>query len=80
VEPVIALVNKRICNGCFDCKSVCPYNAIEEEVDIKTGRKIAKVIESVCHGCGNCTSACRPGAIDLAGFTNEQVFEEVESI
>ncbi|MFA5779343.1 MAG: CoB--CoM heterodisulfide reductase iron-sulfur subunit A family protein [Elusimicrobiota bacterium] len=79
VEPIVAQVNQRICNGCFDCKAVCSFSAIEEEVT-KDGRTVAKVIESVCHGCGNCVSACRPGAIDLAGFTNEQIFDEVAAI
>jgi heterodisulfide reductase subunit A len=79
VEPIIAQVNQRICNGCFDCKLVCPFGAIEEEVT-RDKRTVAKVIESVCHGCGNCVSACRVGAIDLAGFTNEQILAEVVAL
>ncbi|MFQ5866921.1 MAG: 4Fe-4S binding protein [bacterium] len=79
VEPVVAQVNQRICNGCFDCKVVCPFSAIEEEIT-RDKRTVAKVIESVCHGCGNCVSACRVGAIDLASFTDEQIFAEVATI
>lgn len=79
VEPIVAQVNQRICNGCFDCKAVCSFSAIEEET-ARDGRKVAKVIESVCHGCGNCVSACRVCAIDLAGFTNEQIFDEVAAL
>lgn len=79
VEPIVAQVNQRICNGCFSCKLVCPFSAIEEEAT-RDKRIVAKVIESVCHGCGNCVSACRVGAIDLAGFTNEQIFAEVAAL
>jgi heterodisulfide reductase subunit A len=41
---------------------------------------IAQVIESICHGCGNCTVACRAGAPNLAGFSNEQVYAQVEAL
>jgi heterodisulfide reductase subunit A len=79
LEPIVARVNQRICNGCFDCKLVCPFRAIEEEIT-KEKRKVAKVIESMCHGCGNCTSSCRVGAIDLSHFTNEQIIAQINAL
>ena len=78
LEPQIARVNPDICSGCLICLDVCPFGAIEEEV-VK-GKRVAKVIESLCHGCGTCAAACRTGAIDLAGFTDEQIMEEVLSL
>ena len=78
-EPIIASVKERICNGCFDCKVVCPFNAIEE-TETRDKRRVAKVIESICHGCGLCATTCRVGAIDLDGFTNEQIFAEINAL
>lgn len=79
LEPVLASVNQKICNGCFHCRAVCPYNAIDEEYVGAAPEKsvVAKVQEGKCHGCGNCVSACPVSAIDLNGYTNEQVFEEL---
>lgn len=76
-EPFTASVNQQRCNGCFDCESVCTFNAIEK-VTLKNGNTVARIIESMCQGCGNCLSACRPAAIDLAGFSNEQIISEIE--
>ncbi|MGB3129209.1 MAG: 4Fe-4S binding protein, partial [Dehalococcoidia bacterium] len=38
---------------------------------------IAAVNESLCKGCGLCVVACRPGAINLRGFTSQQLLSEV---
>jgi heterodisulfide reductase subunit A len=79
IEPLVAKVDQLRCNGCFDCKSVCPYGAIEEEIT-RDKRRVAKVITSLCHGCGNCATACRSAVIDLEGFTDEQVFVQMEAL
>jgi heterodisulfide reductase subunit A2 len=82
-EPVTALVNKVICNACWDCVTACPYSAIErEEVKNRQGetvRWLAKVNEGVCQGCGVCVAACRSKAIDLRGYTDEQVFAAINA-
>ncbi|MGC8842325.1 MAG: 4Fe-4S binding protein [bacterium] len=83
-EPIIARVNKEKCVGCFTCKDVCPYSAIEEEVLVEQSsgleKRIAKVNEGLCQGCGNCASACRSQAIDLLGFTSEQLIAQLEGL
>ncbi|NQT46889.1 MAG: CoB--CoM heterodisulfide reductase iron-sulfur subunit A family protein, partial [Candidatus Omnitrophica bacterium] len=80
-EPLIAKVNQELCSGCKACIEACPFLAIEEEVlenkRFKTKRIVAKVVEGVCTGCGNCTATCRMGAIDLDGFSNIQIMEEL---
>lgn len=84
IDPQIARINVDICSGCLACKEVCPFGAIEKEeiVDRITQKKrwVAKVAPSLCNGCGACNTACRSGAIDLDGFTEEQIFAEVDSL
>ncbi len=86
-EPLIAVVNRcappvfSTCVGCFMCQTACPYNAIErEEIKARDGRVIktvAKVNPGLCQGCGTCVAFCRSKAIDIQGYSNEQMFAEV---
>ncbi|MDR1699369.1 MAG: CoB--CoM heterodisulfide reductase iron-sulfur subunit A family protein [Prevotellaceae bacterium] len=89
-EPLVARV-KRVgppvfstCMGCEMCVSVCPYQAITME-DIK-GRdgslikRVANVNAGLCQGCGTCVSVCKSKSIDLDGFSNTQMFAEVEAL
>ncbi len=75
-DPLTAIVDPMKCVGCFACKEVCPFNAIEEQVT-RDNRTIASINESLCKGCGLCVVACRPGAINLRGFTSQQLLSEV---
>lgn len=75
-DPLTSFVDPMKCVGCFACKEVCPFNAIEEQIT-RDGRTISSVNESLCKGCGLCVVACRPGAINLRGFTNQQLLSEV---
>ena len=85
-DPMVSYVNEEKCSGCGMCVSCCPYKAIElipkkERVHGKTvERFVANVNTGLCQGCGACTAACRPGAIDLQGFTNAQILEEVDAL
>jgi len=82
-DPLVATVTPEICNGCFICEMVCPYDAIER-VDLvhrtrdgPAAKVIARVNEGKCMGCGVCAAACLPKAMMLRGFTDQQVYEEV---
>jgi heterodisulfide reductase subunit A len=83
-DPTTARVNETVCNACFDCTRVCPYGAIEKkEIRNRAGnleRMVVRVNPAMCEGCGACVVACRPQAIDLAGFSNEQVFAQLEAL
>lgn len=85
-NPMTAKVNEAVCSGCGTCVPICPYTAIQpktiqERVHGKVvERKVASVNNGLCQGCGACTAACRPGAIDLQGFTNAQLLEEVDAL
>ena len=85
-EPVISIVDNKLCMGCAICVPVCPYTAIEM-VDIEeramgktTTRSVAKVNEGLCQGCGACTVACRSAAVNLQHFTDQQILAEVDAL
>jgi len=85
-DPTVARVNQAICSGCLWCANVCPYEAITPvSVEERVGpnrrvRQVASVNVGLCQGCGACTVACRDGAMNLDGFTTEQILAEVESL
>jgi heterodisulfide reductase subunit A len=83
-EPVVAKVSAASCMGCALCGEICPYQAIgHREIKDRSG-KVLKVVADVnpglCQGCGTCVAFCRSKSIDLEGYTNQQVFAEVEAL
>ena len=85
-NPCVAHSNELLCNGCSQCERVCPYGAIsyvEKEVrgpEFRGVKRVAVVNEAVCQGCGACTVACPSTAMDLKGFSNNQIMAEVDAI
>ena len=85
-NPMISYVNEVNCRGCGDCVAVCPYKAItletveRRENSVKVMRDIAVINSGLCQGCGACTASCRSSALDLLGYTNEQVLQEVDAL
>ncbi|MGA1869121.1 MAG: 4Fe-4S dicluster domain-containing protein [bacterium] len=83
-EPIVAVVNKQTCKGCFACEKVCAYLAIEkEEIKDKKGnliKKVARINNGKCQGCGACAATCRSNSIQLAGFTDSQIFAQLNVI
>jgi len=83
-DPMVARINERLCTGCMTCRHVCPYRAIEART--VTGRQgtpertVAFVNTGLCQGCGACSASCRCGAVDLSGFSNDQVMAEVAAL
>lgn len=75
VEPIVAEVNTGICSGCGLCISVCPYHAIE--LDVQNG--VAKITDVLCKGCGACVSACPSGAAQQRNFTDQQIFSMIDT-
>ena len=41
---------------------------------------MAEVNNALCKGCGACVSACRGNAIDLLGFTNEEIISAISAL
>ncbi len=75
-EGTIARVRPERCSGCGYCQSICAYAAVEVDPD----KEVAVVNEALCKGCGACVASCRCGALDLMGFSNEQLFSAFDSL
>jgi heterodisulfide reductase subunit A-like polyferredoxin len=75
-EGRVAGVDENRCIGCGTCVSICPYIAIE--LDMEKG--VAVVNEGLCKGCGSCAAACWSAAIDIAGVSNEQLLEAITAL
>ena len=78
LEPFTTFVNPERCAGCRTCEGLCPYSAIE--MIEYAGRTVAYVNEVLCKGCGVCAAACPAGAAAQHGFTQEQIWAEIEGM
>ncbi|MBN1547730.1 MAG: CoB--CoM heterodisulfide reductase iron-sulfur subunit A family protein, partial [Syntrophaceae bacterium] len=78
LEPLVARVDSDLCNWCNACLNACPYGAIEKIAC--EGREIAWVNTVLCKGEGACVSVCDAQAIDVAGFTNKQMFAMIDAM
>ena len=76
IDPVKAETDEALCGGCRLCNNVCPYNAIEWLAD----KKVSRVQEALCKGCGTCVACCPAGAIRGHGFTDDQIYAEIEGL
>ncbi len=86
-SPMVSSVNEALCSGCLLCVPVCPYRALEagvitERINHHPARErvVVKVNTGLCQGCGACNAACRSGAVEVRGFTNEQILAELEAL
>jgi heterodisulfide reductase subunit A len=57
---------------------ICPYDAIERTVE--DGKEIARVNAVLCKGEGACVPVCPSQAIDVEGYTNEQVESMIDAL
>jgi len=83
-EPVVARVNEQNCAGCFYCRKVCAYNAIQErEIRDRNGvllKTVAYVNDGLCQGGGTCNATCPSKSIELIGFNDEQLCAEIQAM
>lgn len=71
---IVADINAETCCGCLGCVQVCPYGAINYFED----RKICQVNKVLCKGCGGCAATCPSGSARLDGFSNQQIYAQIE--
>ncbi len=71
---IVADINADTCCGCLGCIKVCPYGAINYFED----RGICQVNKVLCKGCGGCAATCPSGSARLDGFSNEQIYAQIE--
>ncbi len=68
VEPIVAMIDEKLCSGCGTCVAICPYGAIK-----KDEKGVSRVTEAMCKGCGTCAASCPERAIKIYHFTDEQI-------
>jgi len=71
---VTAVVEKDRCSGCRACVECCPFGAISYLE--REGR--CDVNQALCKGCGTCASACPSEAVSLMGFSNPQIYRQID--
>jgi len=76
LEPIKASVNQEQCSGCRICNNLCPFNAIL----FHENRMVSEINPALCQGCGTCVAACPAGAISGTGFSNDQIFAQIDGL
>jgi len=82
-EAYTSEVNPLRCSACGRCVEICPFGAIGwAEARNNEGEtiRIARVNSTECKGCGLCAASCLSGALQLKGFTDEQILAMVTAV
>jgi heterodisulfide reductase subunit A len=72
---VVAEVTPEKCSACLTCVRTCPYDA----PFIGAANK-AEIRTQACQGCGMCVGICPSKAIELKGFTDDQIAQETRTM
>jgi heterodisulfide reductase subunit A2 len=84
LDAVKAIIDPVFCDGCALCLDVCPYHAItlvEKDTMTAEGQpeKLAVINEAQCKGCGLCQGTCPKRGVAIAGFTLDQLKNQVRA-
>jgi len=71
---IVADINADTCCGCLGCVEVCPYAAI----NYIEKRGVCQVNKVLCKGCGGCAATCPSGSVRLDGFSDKQIYAQIE--
>lgn len=71
---IVADINEETCCGCLGCVAVCPYGAISYIED----QGVCQINKVLCKGCGGCAATCPSASARLEGFSNDQIFAQIE--
>lgn len=75
MEIISAQVDKKLCSGCGQCVSICPYGAIVKKEDGK-----AEVQDINCRGCGLCFSVCPTHAVTVRYYRPQQFEAYIDAL
>ena len=78
LEPTIASINAESCNWCDACTDICSIDAIIKNTE--NGKIFAQIDESKCKGCGMCLPVCPENAIDLIGYTENEIESMIDAL
>lgn len=70
-------IDSRMCRGCGDCITVCPYIEMRERGD---GTLYAYIDKALCLGCGACIASCPTGAITQPWQSDKQMISTLRSM
>lgn len=74
IDPRIATIDDSACNQCGECMK-CPFGAIHFN-----GDRHPHVDPLSCNGCGYCVSLCQSRAINITGYSCDELIAEVDAI
>jgi len=78
LEPTMAKIDPGLCVWCDKCTVACPYDAIFKTD--KNGKAVADVNSANCKGCGMCLPVCPENAIQLIGYTDQEMECMIEAL
>lgn len=78
LEPYVAEVHEDKCTWCGACEEACLYSAIEKVS--AGGKEVARVNAALCKGCGACAAVCEADALDLKGFSDDQIKGMIDAL
>ena len=64
------------CDTCGMCNEICPYSAIEFDVE----KRRSRVNSALCKACGGCVATCPSSAIKARHFTDQQIVAQIEGV
>lgn len=73
---VVININQDYCSKCSICHSVCPYEAINR--DLETGK--VEIDVQKCQVCGICYSACPVMAIEIVHYNYDNLLSYVDRL
>jgi heterodisulfide reductase subunit A len=76
LEAITSEISEELCSGCRTCEELCPYGALEYDLE----KEIMRVNEAICKGCGCCAGACPSGAASMKHFRDRQIYAQIEAL
>ncbi|MDH7508980.1 MAG: FAD-dependent oxidoreductase [Methanomassiliicoccales archaeon] len=77
-SPMICVVDESRCRGCGECEAICKFGAARLITE-GTVRK-SRINGTICKGCGTCAASCPANAIEVKGFTHDQMKEMITAL